>query len=49
VVTNKIFVLDDLNMLKIRWSLQEIGIGLKPVNLKTDLEKDLIEGVLSCD
>jgi hypothetical protein len=41
------FVLGDLNFPKIRWSLQ--GDGLMPENVTTDLENDLIEGLLSCD
>jgi hypothetical protein len=34
---------------KIEWRLKGDGVGLMPMNVTTDLESDLIEGLLSCD
>jgi hypothetical protein len=48
-ITDMILVLGDCNLPKIGWSLQGERVGLMPVNVTTDLESDMIEGLLSCD
>jgi hypothetical protein len=42
-------VLDDFNLPKVEWGVQEEGSTLLPMGITTDLESDLIEGILCCD
>jgi hypothetical protein len=48
-VTDRILVLGDLNLAKVEWGVQEDGSTLLPMGITTDLESDLIEGMLCCD
>jgi hypothetical protein len=42
-------VLGDFNLPKVEWGIQEDGSTLLPMGITTDLESDLIEGMLCCD
>jgi hypothetical protein len=48
-VTERILVLGDFNLPKVEWEVQENGYTLLPMGITTDLESDLIEGMLCCD
>jgi hypothetical protein len=48
-VTDRILVLGDFNILKVEWWVQADGYTLLPMGITTDLESDLIEGMLCCD
>jgi hypothetical protein len=47
-VTDRILVLGDFNLPKVEWGIQEDGSTLLPMGISTDLESDLIEGMLCC-
>jgi hypothetical protein len=48
-VINRILTLGDFNLPKVEWRVQEDGSTLLPMGITTDLENDLIEGMLCYD
>jgi hypothetical protein len=48
-VIDRILVLGDFNLPKVEWEVQEDGSTLLPMGITTNLESDLIEGLLCCD
>jgi hypothetical protein len=43
-----ILVLDDFNLPKVRWKVDEESGSVLPLNVTTDLEKDLMGGLFGC-
>jgi hypothetical protein len=48
-VINRILTLGDFNLPKVEWGVQEDASTLLPMSITTDLESDLIEGMLCYD
>jgi hypothetical protein len=48
-VTDRILVLGDFNFPKVEWGVRKKGSTLLPMYITTDLESDLIEGMLCCN
>jgi hypothetical protein len=47
--TERIFMLGDFNLPKVEMGVQDYGFTFLPMGITTDLESDLIEGMLCCD
>jgi hypothetical protein len=52
-VTDRILVLGDFNLPKVKWGgggvQEDGGSTLLPMGITTDLQSDLMEGMLCCD